>query len=167
MLKKACLLLATTVLILSAAAGCGGGKMAQDGDTVKVHYTGTLADGSQFDSSEGRAPLEFTLGQGQLIPGFEKAVLGMTTGQKKTVTLPAAEAYGPHIAEMVIEVPQDDLPEGLEPQVGQQLQMTLESGRVTSVMVVSISEDTITIDANHPLAGKDLTFEIELVEVAN
>ena len=140
--------------------------MAQDGDTVKVHYTGTLADGSQFDSSEGRAPLEFTLGQGQLIPGFEKAVLGMTTGQKKTVTLPAAEAYGPHIAEMVIEVPQGDLPEGLEPQVGQQLQMTLESGRGTSVMVVGISEDTITIDANHFLAGKDLTFEIELVEVA-
>jgi len=147
--------------------GCTGEEtaMAKDGDTVKVHYTGTLGDGTTFDTSVEREPLEFTLGAGQVIPGFEEAVIGMQVGQSKTVTIPSEEAYGPHSDELIMVVERDQLPEGLDPEVGQQLQTQGADGRTTIVVVTEVSETTITVDANHPLAGKDLTFEIELVEI--
>ena len=139
--------------------------MASDGDTVRVHYTGTLEDGTTFDTSVGREPLEFTLGEGKMIPGFEKAVYGLTVGKSKTVTIPAEEAYGPHRDDLVIVVEREQLPADLDPKVDQQLQMQQTDGRTAVVIVTDVSETTITVDANHPLAGKDLTFEIELVEI--
>ena len=139
--------------------------MINDGKTVKVHYTGTLADGTMFDTSREREPLEFTLGRGELIPGFEEAVKDMQIGQIKTVTIPPDEAYGQYNDEMVIVVPRDRLPDGLDPAVGQQLQIQRTDGRTDVAMVSEVSEATITLDANHPLAGKDLTFEIEILEI--
>ena len=138
---------------------------AKNGDTVKVHYTGTLEDGSTFDTSLKREPLEFTLGEGGIIPGFEEAVKGMQVGQSKTVTIPVEEAYGQHRDDLLLVIQRDQLPEGMDPDIGQQLQMKQTDGRTTVVIVIDVSETTITIDANHPLAGKDLTFEIELVEI--
>jgi peptidylprolyl isomerase len=140
-------------------------QAAKAGDTVQVHYTGKFDDGSVFDSSAGREPLEFTVGSGQVIPGFEQAVEGMAVGQTKTVTIPAAEAYGDRVAEAVLQVPREQLPPDLEPEVGQQLVMQSRDGRQIPIVVVEVTEDSITIDANHPLAGRDLTFEIELVSV--
>ncbi len=140
-------------------------QAAKAGDTVQVHYTGKLDDGSVFDSSAGRDPLEFTVGAGQVIPGFEQAVEGMAVGQTKTVTIPSAEAYGERVAEAVLQVPREQLPPDLEPEVGQQLVMQSRDGRQIPIVVVEVTEDSITIDANHPLAGRDLTFEIELVSV--
>ena len=139
--------------------------MAKDGDTVNVHYTGKLEDGTVFDSSVEREPLEFTLGAGTIVPAFEEAVRGMQAGQSKTVTIPSQEAYGPRRDEMVLVVERTELPPELKPDVGQQLQMQQSDGRAVSVLVTDVSETTITIDANHPLAGKDLTFEIELLEI--
>lgn len=141
-------------------------QAAKAGDTVQVHYTGKLDDGSVFDSSAGRDPLEFTVGAGQVIPGFEQAVEGMAVGQTKTVTIPSAEAYGERVAEAVLQVPREQLPPDLEPEVGQQLVMQSRDGRQIPIVVVEVTEDSITIDANHPLAGRDLTFEIELVSVS-
>lgn len=140
-------------------------QAAKAGDTVQVHYTGKFGDGSVFDSSAGRDPLEFTVGAGQVIPGFEQAVEGMAVGQTKTVTIPSAEAYGERVAEAVLQVPREQLPPDLEPEVGQQLVMQSREGRQIPIVVVEVTEDSITIDANHPLAGRDLTFEIELVSV--
>jgi len=139
--------------------------MASDGDTVRVHYTGTLEDGTTFDTSVGREPLEFTLGEGKMIPGFEKAIYGLKVGKSKTVTIPTEEAYGPHRDDLVIVVEREQLPANLHPKVDQQLQMQQTDGRTAVVIVTDVSETTITVDANHPLAGKDLTFEIELVEI--
>ncbi len=139
--------------------------MAKDGNTVKVHYTGKLDDGTIFDTSVEREPLEFTMGTGQIIPGFEEAVREMQVGQVKTVTIPAEEAYGPHNEDMVIKVERDKLPENLNPVVGQRLQKQQENGHMDVVVVTDFSDTTITLDANHPLAGKALTFEIELVEM--
>ncbi len=138
---------------------------AKNGDNVKVHYTGRLDDGSVFDSSEGHEPLEFTLGQGQVIPGFESAVNGMTEGEVKTTQIPADEAYGPHYPEMVLVVPRSQLPPDMNPQVGDQLELQQENGQSFVVNVTDVSDDEITLDANHPLAGKDLTFDIRLVRV--
>ncbi len=139
--------------------------MAKDGNTVKVHYTGTLDDGTTFDTSVEREPLEFTIGAGQMIPGFEGAVRGMQVGQVKTVTIPAEKPYGPHNEAMVLVVERDELPESLNPVVGQQLQMQQENGNPLVAVVTDVSGTTITLDANHPLAGKALTFEIKLVEM--
>ena len=139
---------------------------AKNGDIVKVHYTGTLDDGTVFDSSEGRDPLEFTLGQGNIIPGFEKAVLGMEKGQSDKVTIVAEEAYGPYQEEMIFQVGSSEVPEELDPKVGEQLQVRQADGSTVVVTVKEVDEEGITLDANHPLAGKDLTFEIELVEIA-
>ncbi|MFC2033020.1 peptidylprolyl isomerase [Chloroflexota bacterium] len=138
---------------------------ARDGSVVKVHYTGTLEDGTVFDTSVGREPLEFTMGTGAMIPGFENAVRGMKLGQKKTVTIPSDEAYGPHLDDRVLVIERDEMPEGLDPEVGQQLQMMNSGGGIVQVIVTEVSETTIKIDANHTLAGKDLTFEIELVGI--
>lgn len=137
----------------------------KDGNTVKVHYTGTLKDGSVFDSSVEREPLEFKIGEGQLIPGFEKAVIGMEEGDKTKVDIPVKEAYGEAREELVINVPKDQLPEEVEPEIGMQLQVNQPDGQPVPVRVAEISDDELTLDANHPLAGKDLSFEIELVEI--
>ncbi|MFC2020289.1 peptidylprolyl isomerase [Chloroflexota bacterium] len=138
---------------------------AENGNIVQVHYTGKLKDGTIFDSSTGREPLQFTLGAGQMIPGFDQAVLGMKIGESKTVTIPAEDAYGPSRDDLILVVPHEELPEGLNPRVGQPLQMTMEDGRSIDVIITEVSETTITLDANHSLAGKDLIFEIELVEI--
>ena len=138
----------------------------KDGDTVKVHYTGTLKDGEVFDSSEGREPLEFKLGEGQLIPGFEKAVVGLAKGESTTVDIPSAEAYGEAREDLVITVPKDQLPDDVEPQVGMQLQVNQPDGNAVPVRITEVGDEELTLDANHPLAGKDLSFEIELVEKA-
>ena len=138
--------------------------MVEDGSTVKVHYTGTLDDGTVFDTSVEREPLEFTLGEGKVIPGFEAAVKDMDVGQSKTVTIPAEEAYGKHRSDLLVPIEREHLPEGLEPEVGQRLQMQQASGKMSIVTITDVAEKTITIDANHPMAGKDLTFKLELVE---
>lgn len=139
---------------------------ATEGDTVRIHYTGRLDDGTVFDSSEGRDPLEFRLGTGQVIKGFDDAVQGMEAGDRKTVTVPFVDAYGPHRQEFVIDVQREDLPTGLDPEVGQQLQMTTKDGNSFPVRVAETAGDSIRLDANHPLAGQDLTFELHLVDVA-
>ena len=138
---------------------------ATSGDTVRVHYTGTLENGQTFDTSEGREPLEFTVGGGQVIPGFDQAVAGMEPGDTKTVEIPADEAYGPQRDEMMLQVSPDQFPDDMDPQVGQQLQLSQPNGQNVVVRVVDIESDSVTLDANHPLAGKDLTFEITLAEI--
>jgi peptidylprolyl isomerase len=139
---------------------------AKAGDTVKIHYTGTLDDGTEFDSSAGREPLEFTLGSGEVIPGFEQAVEGMAVDEKKTVHIAADDAYGPRHEEMVQEVPKNALPPGLEPQEGMALQAQGQDGRPLRLTVTAVGADTITVDGNHPLAGQALNFDIELVGIA-
>lgn len=136
---------------------------AAHGDTVHIHYTGRLEDGTVFDSSEGREPLAFVLGSGQVIPGFDTAVTGMEVGDSKTVTIAADEAYGPKRDEMILQFPRTELPEGLDPQIGQHLQMSTPDGQAFQVEVVAATDESLTLDANHRLAGKDLTFDIELV----
>lgn len=145
----------------------GEAQQAKTGDLVKVHYTGSLGDGTVFDSSAGREPLEFTLGQGQMIQGFEKAVLGMSVGESKTVIIPSDEAYGPYREELVTVVNKDDLPQDWEPEAGKQYSFTQPNGGVILATVTEVTESTVTIDANHRLAGKDLTFDIELVEIVD
>ena len=138
---------------------------AKNGDTVKVHYTGKLEDGTVFDTSTKRDPLQFTISEGRLIPGFEQAVVGMNLGESKTTKISADKAYGPHREEMVLEVERNQFPEHLKPKVGEQLQIRQADGQTMVVMVTDISESSVTLDANHPLAGKDLTFDIQLIEI--
>jgi len=135
------------------------------GDTIAVHYTGRLDDGRVFDSSKDKRPLELTVGQKQVIPGFEEALTEMEPGESKTVTVPADKAYGPHRPERVLAVDRGQLPEHIQPAVGQKLQVQHEDGRVTDVSVAEVSDHQVTLDANHPLAGQDLTFELELVAI--
>lgn len=139
---------------------------AKAGDKVKVHYTGRLKDGTQFDSSAGRAPLEFEVGAGMMIKGFDAAVNGMVVGDKVTAEIPAAEAYGAENPELIIDVPRTNLPPDLNPEVGQQLGMSQPNGQQVPVRIREVQEDKVVIDANHDLAGKDLIFDIELVEIA-
>ncbi|TVQ95888.1 MAG: peptidylprolyl isomerase [Desulfovibrionales bacterium] len=138
---------------------------AQTGNQIKVHYTGRLDSGQVFDSSADREPLEFTLGQGQLIPGFEAAVTGMQVGDKKTVTIPAEDAYGPRQDDLLFSVERSQLPDHIQPEVGQQLQVNQE-GQTAVVTISELTDTTMTLDANHPLAGENLTFDLEVVEVA-
>ena len=145
-------------------SGCGA-KMAEKGNIVQVQYTGKLTDGTVFDTSVGKQPLEFTVGAGQMIAGFDKAVLGMKVEESKTVTIPAADAYGSHRDDLVIVIPREQLPEGLTPEVGQKLPMTRSDGMPVTVIVTTVSDKTITVDANHRLAGKDLIFEIKLISI--
>ncbi|MBD0344102.1 MAG: peptidylprolyl isomerase [Coleofasciculus sp. Co-bin14] len=139
---------------------------AKPGDTVKIHYTGKLDDGTVFDSSENREPLEFTLSSGQVIPGFDQAVLGMTPGETKTEKIPMDQAYGPYREDMVVEVSRQQMPPELQPEVGQQLQVQQPNGQVIPVVITDVSDNSVTLDANHPLAGEDLTFEIQLVDIS-
>jgi peptidylprolyl isomerase len=164
MLRSSHIILAVILMIGVIMTGCNASE-ARNGDTVQVHYTGKLADGTLFDSSVGREPLEFTLGAGQMIPGFEKAVFGMKVGEKKTVTIPADEAYGPYRDDLVVEISREKLPSDMTPEVGQQLVMRQPDGTEIVVVITAVSDETVTIDANHPLAGKELTFEIELVKI--
>lgn len=139
---------------------------ATSGDTVHVHYTGKLDDGTVFDSSEGRDPLTFKVGSGQVVPGFDEAVSGMQVGDSKTVRIGPADGYGDHRADLVLEVPNEQLPEGLEPEVGMELGLRGQDGQTMPVRVAAVGEEAITLDANHPLAGKNLTFDVTLVSIA-
>jgi FKBP-type peptidyl-prolyl cis-trans isomerase 2 len=136
------------------------------GDLVKVHYTGKLTNGEQFDSSVGREPLEFTVGAGQMIKGFDDAMPGMTVGQKKTVNIPAADAYGEKNDDAIIEFPKENVPPDMKLEPGMQLTLSNQQGQPVPVVVVDVREDVIVLDANHFLAGKELVFDIELVEIA-
>lgn len=140
-------------------------SQAKSGDTVKIHYTGTLDDGTQFDSSQGRDPLEFEVGSGQVIPGFDKAVEGMTVGDSKSVRIEADEAYGPRHEQLVQQVDRSLLPNDLNPEAGMALQSSSPDGQVTQFVVTDVSDENITVDANHPLAGQALSFDIELVDI--
>lgn len=140
-------------------------SIAKANDTVKVHYTGKLTSGQVFDSSLERDPLQFTVGGGQMIKGFDEAVNGMAISEKKTVTIPSAEAYGDRNDELIQIVPRTELPADMKPEAGQTLVATNDNGQQTHVIVQEVTEEAITIDANHPLAGQDLIFEIELVEI--
>ena len=138
---------------------------AKAGDTVRVHYTGTLQDGTQFDSSTGRDPLEFTLGSGQIIPGLDNEVTGMAVCDTKQVTIAPEQAYGPRDPDRVQAVPREQIPENIPTEPGTQLQMQTPQGQAIPVVVAEVTETEVTLDANHPLAGKELTFDVELVEI--
>ncbi len=138
---------------------------AKSGDTVKVNYTGKLDDGTVFDSSENKDPLQFKIGEGHVIPGFEQAVVGMNPGDSKDVTIPENEAYGPYHEKLVVKVPKDKLPPEIKPAVGQQLRLQQPDGNDIFVNVRDIDDKEVTLDANHQLAGKDLLFNIQLVEI--
>lgn len=139
----------------------------QKGDKVKVHYTGKLNDGTEFDSSKGRDPLEFEAGSGQVIKGFDSALIGMEIGETKNVEIPVEMAYGPKRDDLVIQVPPTQFPADMSPQVGLQVELHNNQGGTIPAMIVDVNEENVTLDANHPLAGKDLSFEIELVDINN
>ena len=140
-------------------------QQVKAGDTVKVHYHGRLTDGTTFDSSEGREPLEFEVGSGMVIKGFDDGVTGMAVGEKKTIQIPVTEAYGEKDANMVMEFPIDRFPPGMKPEVGMQLAMNNGQGQQIPVVIVEVKADSVTLDANHPLAGEDLIFDLELVDI--
>lgn len=140
---------------------------AKKGDLVRVHYTGKLTDGSQFDSSVGRAPLEFTLGAGQMIAGFDAGVLGMSIGEKKVINIDPANGYGHKNPEAIIDFPKSNIPEGMNIEIGMKLNLQNEYGQPVPVEVIEIKDDAIVMDANHSLAGKDLIFDVELVEIVS
>lgn len=139
---------------------------AKSGDTVKIHYTGTLADGTQFDSSDGREPLEFTLGAGNVIAGFDAAVTGMAVGDQKTVTIPSDQAYGEHNEQLIDNVPREAIPADIELTVGMVLHAQSPEGHQLSFTVVEFDDAAVKVDGNHPLAGQDLTFALELMEIS-
>jgi len=141
-------------------------SQAKTNDKVTVHYTGKLDDGTVFDSSQGRDPLEFTIGTGQVIPGFENGVVGMEEGESKTITLEPDDAYGQVRDDLIVEVNKTDIPNDIDVEVGQQLQINRPDGRVIPVLISAINDDKVTLDANHPLAGKTLTFDVELVKIS-
>lgn len=140
-------------------------SQAKAGDTVKIHYTGTLDDGTEFDSSSGRDPLEFTVGGGQVIPGFDQAVEGMAIGDKKSINIQPEDAYGPRHDQMIQEVPKSALPPDLSPEVGMGLQAQGPDGQPVQLTVTEVADESITVDGNHPLAGKALNFDIELMQI--
>lgn len=140
-------------------------QQARTGDRVRVHYKGTLDDGTVFDSSEGNEPIAFTIGAGEVIPGFERAVEGMTTGDRKTEHIDAENAYGERKDELVFTVPREQMPPGTDVSVGDMLRVGFPDGSSAAVQVADLEPNTVTLDANHPLAGKDLNFELELVAI--
>ena len=140
-------------------------QQVKTGDTIKIHYHGRLNNGETFDSSENREPLEFEVGSGMVIPGFDKGVIGMNVGEKKTVNIPVDEAYGPKNEEMIIDFPKDRFPDDMVAEVGMPLTMSDGSGQNFRVIIKEVKETSVVLDANHPLAGEDLTFDLELVEI--
>ena len=140
-------------------------QQVKTGDTVKVHYHGKLTDGTTFDSSEGREPLEFEVGSGMVIKGFDEGLIGMEVGDKKTIDIPVEDAYGPRDPEMLMEFPIDRFPEDMKPEIGMQLTMTNEAGQNFPVVIAEVNGDTAILDGNHPLAGEDLIFDLNLVEI--
>ncbi|MDB5193265.1 MAG: peptidylprolyl isomerase [Segetibacter sp.] len=140
-------------------------QQVKSGDTVKVHYHGRLTDGTTFDSSEGRDPLEFEVGSGNVIAGFDDGVTGMSVGDKKTINIPVDQAYGPKQDDLLMEFPTDRFPEDMKPEVGMQLNMSNGAGQNFPVIIREVHEGSVVLDANHPLAGEDLTFDLELVEI--
>ena len=140
-------------------------QAVKNGDKVRVHYHGRLTNGTTFDSSEGRDPLEFEVGAGMVIKGFDNGVVDMKVGDKKTLNIPVEEAYGPKNDELIMDFPKENIPADLNPQVGMELQMSNPQGQVFPVKVAAISSEFITLDANHPLAGEPLIFDIELVDI--
>jgi FKBP-type peptidyl-prolyl cis-trans isomerase 2 len=140
-------------------------QQAKAGDTVSLHYKGTLTDGTIFDSSEGREPLSFALGANQVIEGFDAAVTGMAVGEKKTIHIPVEQAYGQANPEMVIKMPRSEIPADMVPEVGMAMHLSDDAGEIIPVMVVGLDEESITLDANHPLSGQDLNFDLELVSI--
>ncbi len=138
---------------------------AKHGDTIRVHYTGKLEDGTEFDSSRDKDPIEFKVGSGSLIPGFEKGVIDMTIGEKKTITIAPDEAYGEKHEELVAKIDKENFPSDISPEIGMPLQIKQPDGENINVIITEILEDSVTLDANSPLAGKTLTFDIELVEI--
>lgn len=140
---------------------------AKKGDVVKVHYSGSLKDGYVFDSSFDKQPIEVKLGVGTVIAGFEEAIIGMEKGDRKKLTIPQEKAYGPYLHENLIEFSKTEIPADISLKVGMKLELKSPKGEMTNVLIKDITEDKITLDANHPLAGKDLTFEIELVDIIN
>jgi len=141
-------------------------QQAKRGDTVQVHYRGTLDDGSEFDSSAGSDPISFTVGAGEVIPGFEEAIEGMSVGEKKTQHITVENAYGDHRDELVFTVPRNQMPDNTEIEIGDMLQVGFPDGSNATVKVTGVEADEVTLDANHPLAGQNLTFELELVGIA-
>lgn len=140
-------------------------QKVENGHVVRVHYTGRLITGEIFDSSLGREPLEFTIGEGEMIPGFEQGILGMTVGEKKTIQVPCELGYGKISEDMIIEVPISHLPEDMPTEVGTPVTINLANGGSIPAIMTAVNENTVTIDANHPLAGKDLIFEVQVVEI--
>ena len=142
--------------------------MAQvkNGDTVKVHYHGRFADGTTFDSSEGRSPLEFEVGSGNVIKGFDEGVVGMERGEKKTIHIPAEDAYGPSVPENVIEFPRSQFPTDMQPEIGMQLNLRSQDGQNIPVVIAEVKDEVVVLDANHPLAGRDLIFDVEVVDIS-
>lgn len=140
-------------------------QQAKKGDTVRVHYTGTLLTGEQFDSSAGREPLEFEVGAGMMIKGFDDAVVGMAVGDKKTINISPDEAYGERNEQMIIDFPRSNFPDDMEPEIGMQLMMNNSAGQQFPVTITEVREDVVVLDANHMLAGKELVFDIEMVEI--
>lgn len=140
-------------------------QQVKSGDTVKVHYHGKLTTGETFDSSEGREPLEFTVGSGQVIKGFDDALVNMAVGEKKTVQIPVGEAYGDRREDMIVQYPRQEFPAEMTPEVGMQLNMSDNTGNNFPVLITEVQEDVVVLDANHPLAGKDLIFDLEVVSI--
>lgn len=140
-------------------------EKVKKGDTIQVHYTGKFEDGKEFDSSLSRQPLQFEVGAGRVIKGFEDAVVGLQAGEKKTVTIPAEDAYGSYDENLLIEIPKKNVPEGVTPEVGMRLQLVNQQGQAAHVVVTEIVDETVRLDANHPLAGKTLVFDLEVLEI--
>ena len=140
-------------------------EKVKKGDTVKVHYTGKLEDGKEFDSSLNRQPLQFEVGAGRVINGFEDAVVGLKVGDKKTVTIPAEDAYGSYDENLLIDIPKKNVPEGVIPEVGMKFQLVNQQGQAVHVVVTEVHDETVRLDANHPLAGKTLVFDLEILEI--
>ena len=138
---------------------------AKDGDTIRFHYSGTFEDGTEFDSSRGDDPLEATLGSGQLIPGLEKGLLGMAVGDKETITIAPDEGYGSFREELILKINRDEFPKDVTPKVGQQLRLQKPGNPPFTVLIMEVNDDSIVLDANHPLAGKTLLFSVELMEI--
>ncbi|MFV1951553.1 MAG: peptidylprolyl isomerase [Nitrospinota bacterium] len=141
-------------------------SQAKTGDKVKIHYTGSLKDGKIFDSSEGKEPLGFTIGEKMVIPGFENAVIGMTAGETKKVSIPPGDAYGDHQKNLVVVVERSQLPSNIDPKVGMILHAQTNDGRSSDVTITDITDESVTLDANHPIAGQELIFDLELIEIA-